>query len=120
MVLAIFSKSERRIEPQYDTFLRRLPLALLGLGLVWETGSCGEREVLKEAGATARILDCSCGIGALAISLAKLGYEVSGSDGSAGMVEQAMLAARNAGLNIPLTRPDPVSLRCGLQVRAGR
>ncbi len=41
-------------------------------------------DVLKDAGPTVRILDCSCGIGTLAIALAKLGYEVSGSDGSLG------------------------------------
>jgi 2-polyprenyl-3-methyl-5-hydroxy-6-metoxy-1,4-benzoquinol methylase len=51
-------------------------------------------DVLKEAGPKARILDCSCGIGTFAIALAKLGYEVSGSDGSPGMIEQADLAAR--------------------------
>lgn len=59
-------------------------------------------DVLTEAGLEARILDCSCGIGTLAIPLAKLGYEVSGSDASPGMVEQAMLAARDADLEIPL------------------
>ena len=59
-------------------------------------------DVLREAGSKARILDCSCGIGVFAIALARLGYEVSGSDGSEGMIEQAALAARNAGLEIPL------------------
>jgi len=39
-------------------------------------------DVLKEAGPKARILDCCCGIGTLAIALAKLGYQVIGSDGS--------------------------------------
>ena len=59
-------------------------------------------DVLTEAGLKARILDCSCGIGTLAIPLARLGYEVSGSDASRGMVEQAILAARHTDLNIPL------------------
>ncbi len=58
--------------------------------------------VLAEIGLKARILDCSCGIGTLAIALAKLGYQVSGSDGSPGMIQQATLAARNADVNIPL------------------
>ena len=53
-------------------------------------------DVLKDAGPKARILDCSCGIGGFAIALAKLGYEVTGSDGSPGMIEQADLAIRNA------------------------
>lgn len=60
-------------------------------------------DVLTDVGLKARILDCSCGIGTLAIPLAKLGYQVSGSDGSPGMVEQAILAARNADLDFPLT-----------------
>ena len=60
-------------------------------------------DVLTEAAPKARILDCSCGIGVFATSLAKLGYEVSGSDGSPGMIEQAVLVARNAGLEVPLT-----------------
>jgi len=59
-------------------------------------------DVLKEAGPKVRILDCSCGIGTLAIALAKLGYEVSGSDGSPGMLEQADLAVRNANVDVPL------------------
>ena len=59
-------------------------------------------DVLRSAGPKARILDCSCGIGTLAIPLAKRGFEVSGSDASQGMIDQAKLAARNAGLSIPL------------------
>ncbi|MGB6829952.1 MAG: class I SAM-dependent methyltransferase [Terracidiphilus sp.] len=59
-------------------------------------------DVLREAGSKVRILDCSCGIGGFAIALAKLGYGVSGSDGSPGMIEQADLAARNANVDIPL------------------
>jgi glycine/sarcosine N-methyltransferase len=60
-------------------------------------------DVLKDAGPKARILDCSCGIGTFVIALAKLGYEVSGSDGSPGMIEQADLAIRDANVDIPLT-----------------
>jgi SAM-dependent methyltransferase len=60
-------------------------------------------DVLKDAGPKVRILDCSCGIGTFVIALAKLGYEVSGSDGSPGMLEQANLAVRKANLEVPLT-----------------
>ncbi len=60
-------------------------------------------EVLKDAGPRARILNCSCGIGTFAIALAKLGYEVSGSDGSPGMIEQAELAIRRTNVRVPLT-----------------
>jgi hypothetical protein len=62
----------------------------------------GNDDVLRDAGPKARILDCSCGIGTFAVALAKLGYEVSGSDGSPGMIEQASLAARNANVDVPL------------------
>ena len=60
-------------------------------------------DVLKDVGPKARILDCSCGIGTFAIALAKLGYEVSGSDGSPGMIEQARLAVKK-----PMKRPADV------------
>jgi SAM-dependent methyltransferase len=60
-------------------------------------------DVLTDVGLKARILDCSCGIGTLAIPLAKRGYQVSGSDRSPGMVEQTTLAARDADLVIPVS-----------------
>ncbi len=59
-------------------------------------------DVLKDASPRACILDCSCGFGTFAIALAKLGYEVSGTDGSPGMIEQADLAVRNANVEVPL------------------
>jgi SAM-dependent methyltransferase len=59
-------------------------------------------DVLRDAAPNARILDCACGLGNFAIALATVGYQVSGSDGSPGMIEQANLAAGNAGVNIPL------------------
>ncbi|MGA7410404.1 MAG: class I SAM-dependent methyltransferase [Bryobacteraceae bacterium] len=59
-------------------------------------------DVLRDIGPKARILDCSCGIGTFAVALAKIGYEVSGSDGSPGMIEQASLAVKNAGADVPL------------------
>jgi len=40
--------------------------------------------------------------GGFAIALAKLGYEVTGSDGSPGMIEQADLAHQNASVDVPL------------------
>jgi SAM-dependent methyltransferase len=60
------------------------------------------QDVLNDAGPKARILDCSCGLGGFAVALAKLGYEISGSDGSPGMIEQANLAVRNASVDVPL------------------
>jgi SAM-dependent methyltransferase len=60
------------------------------------------QDILKDAGPKARILDCSCGIGTFVIALAKLAYDVSGSDGSQGMLEQAQLAVRKAAVDVPL------------------
>jgi glycine/sarcosine N-methyltransferase len=60
------------------------------------------QDILKDAGPKARILDCSCGVGTFVIALAKLAYDVSGSDGSQGMLEQAQLAVRKAAVDVPL------------------
>jgi SAM-dependent methyltransferase len=59
-------------------------------------------DILRDAGPKVRILDCACGIGTFAIALAKLGYQVSGSDGSPGMIEQAVIAAGKANVDFPL------------------
>lgn len=60
------------------------------------------RDVLALADPNDRILDCSCGIGTLGIALARLGYRVSCADGSQGMIDQAMIAAKNACVDLPL------------------
>ena len=87
---------------QYDAFSEDYHWLYSGYALCGKPALDENEDVLTEAGLKARILDCSCGIGTLAIPLARLGYEVSGSDASRGMVEQAMLAARNTDLDIPL------------------
>jgi 2-polyprenyl-3-methyl-5-hydroxy-6-metoxy-1,4-benzoquinol methylase len=60
------------------------------------------KDILSGIKQDMQILDCSCGIGTLALALAKRGLKVAGSDGSKGMTEQAIYAAATAGLNIPL------------------
>jgi len=52
------------------------------------------------------ILDCSFGTGCLTFCLAELGYQVSGSDISAPMLEQAAKKARAKGLPVDLTECD--------------
>lgn len=59
------------------------------------------RDILSISGRESRILDCSCGIGTLTLALARNGFEVTGSDGSRKMIEQAIFAAKKAGLNVP-------------------
>jgi len=50
----------------------------------------------------ARVLDCSCGTGTLAVGLALLGFEVSASDASAAMVARTreLAAARGVRLEV--------------------
>jgi len=49
-----------------------------------------------------RILDAACGTGMHAVALAQHGFQVSGSDLSAGMIEKARLNAQEAGVTIRL------------------
>lgn len=87
---------------QYDAFAEDYHWLYSDYALSGKPSLDENEDVLTEAGVKARILDCSCGIGTLAIPLARLGYQVSGSDASQGMVEQAILAAKNRDLKIPL------------------
>lgn len=52
------------------------------------------------------ILDCSFGTGNLTFPLLELGYEVSGSDISAPMLEKAAKKAREKGFDVPLAQCD--------------
>lgn len=56
---------------------------------------------LQQGGAH-RVLDAACGTGQHAIALAKKGYEVVGTDLSAGMIEQARANATAAGVRLRL------------------
>ena len=55
---------------------------------------------------SARILDCACGIGTQAVGLAALGYSVTGSDISAGELEQARKRAAENHVTLDLRRAD--------------
>jgi SAM-dependent methyltransferase len=94
----VHNQSTRR----YDTLSEDYHWLYSDYALCGKPALEGNEDVLTEAGLNARILDCSCGIGTLAVALAKLGYEISGSDASPGMVEQAIQAAKNANVDIPL------------------
>ena len=54
------------------------------------------------SGRDARILDCACGIGTDAITLANDGREVWASDGSAAMVAEARRRTAAAGVPVPV------------------
>lgn len=87
---------------QYDTFSSDYHWLYSDYALSGKMARDENGDVLALADPKASILDCSCGTGAFAIAVAKLGYEVSGSDGSQGMVDQAIVAARRADINLPL------------------
>lgn len=60
--------------------------------------------LLKALPLGARVLDCACGIGADAIALARSGYNVIASDGSASMVAEARRRSRRFGVEINITQ----------------
>lgn len=65
-----------------------------------------ETHLHKSAQPVKTVLDCACGTGAIALRLAKKGYEVTGLDCSAEMLHVAQQSARNAGLRVPFVQQD--------------
>jgi len=59
---------------------------------------------------SAKILDCACGIGTQSIGLACLGYDVTGSDISAGELSEAKTRAENRNVKIAFKYADFRSL----------
>lgn len=59
-------------------------------------------ELLDAGPGAVDVLDCACGIGWNAIDLARRGYRVSASDGSAAMVAQARQNALRAGIQLEI------------------
>ena len=56
--------------------------------------------------ASTRVLDCACGIGTQALGLAKLGFQVTGSDLSPRAVERARTEAAARDLDVPFYVAD--------------
>jgi glycine/sarcosine N-methyltransferase len=81
--------------------------AIGGNGMVGAT-SPGSTDLLAGILATlppgARVLDSACGIGADAVALARSGFNVAASDGSASMVDQARRRCLQAGVEIDITQ----------------
>lgn len=89
---------------QYDAFAADYHWLYADYGLSGARALDENKDVLTAAGPKAKILDCSCGVGIFAIALARLGHEVWGSDGSRGMIDQALPAAREANVEVSLQR----------------
>lgn len=70
------------------------------------------RGIFEHSGfdASARILDCACGIGTQAIGLAALGYDVTASDISVGELREAEKRAAESGVSLRLRQADFRSL----------
>ena len=90
-----------RIASQYDQFYQD-----------WDDTVRSEARFLQglfaEFGfdASARILDCACGIGTQAIGLAALGYAVTGSDLSAGELAEAERRAAERNVSLRFEQAD--------------
>ncbi len=52
----------------------------------------------------ARVLDCACGTGMLAVGLARRGFQVTASDASPAMVERTRALAEQHGVDIDVER----------------
>lgn len=87
---------------QYDTFSADYHWLYSDHTLSGKRALDDNADVLALADPKASMLDCSCGIGTFAIALAKLGFCVSASDASQGMIDQATIAATHADVNLLL------------------
>ena len=63
-----------------------------------ERSAAALSEVLDGLRPGARVLDCACGTGTLAVGLALRGFEVAASDASPGMVERTRALAADRGV----------------------
>jgi SAM-dependent methyltransferase len=62
-----------------------------------------------------KILDCSCGTGHMVIELAKLGYNVSGSDISSKMIDRSISNANQAGVNVNFLQSNILDLSSNIK-----
>ena len=82
------------------------------LFLDWQASTREQADILDGVfkangfGGDARVLDCACGIGTQAIGLAELGYSVTASDISAGVLAEARRRAKDRGVGIDFRRAD--------------
>lgn len=85
--------------PLYDAFCQDYDRFVAWDGRLAHELPFIERQ-LEEVGAQ-RVLDAACGTGRHAIALAERGYQVTGADLSAGMVDRARANAAGRGQDIP-------------------
>ena len=81
--------------------------AIGGSGAVGATSPGSEdllEGILETLPPGARVLDCACGIGADAMALARRGFNVSASDGSASMVAEARRRCTRSGGEMDITQ----------------
>ena len=61
-------------------------------------------DLVEQLPPTARVLDCACGTGQLAVGLAALGLDVVATDASAGMVRRTQQLAEQHGVPLRTLR----------------
>ncbi len=95
-----------------QTFYDTMAMQYDKLFLDWQAAP-RERAVIRDRifqtcgfDSSARVLDCSCGIGTQAIGLAALGYPVTGSDISDGELAEARTRAEKNGVVIRFVHAD--------------
>lgn len=77
----------------------------------WDASMARQAAQLSEfIPAGARVLDCACGMGTQAIGLARLGYDVVGSDLSPGLIARARVEASARDVSLPVFVADMRSL----------
>lgn len=95
-----------------QTFYNNLASQYDKLFLDWQSATHEQAIILNKIfqdngfDASARVLDCACGIGTQAIGLARLGYNVTASDISDGEIAQAKERAKSAGVEIRFQNAD--------------
>lgn len=95
-----------------QTFYDNLAARYDNLFADWESATHEQARLLSRLfaalghDASARVLDCACGIGTQTIGLAAQGYAVTASDISEAELCEARRRAEEAGLSIPFFRAD--------------
>ncbi len=103
------------IAPYYDILMRDIPYASWKRYVYELVAAEGKREILAP---NARILDLACGTGTLALMVAADGYNVTGVDISAEMIEEARRKLSATELPAEFVVQDAASLDVGEQVYA--
>lgn len=88
------------LSDQYDLFAADYAWLYSDRMLSGERFAESSRDLVDMLPQQARILDCACGVGVQALGLRRRGYDVEGTDASAGMIREAERRALAEGLDV--------------------